>query len=407
MMIFHSRHKKSWALCLFLLLNFAGAACDKEVISKSRTNPEKKARKWEGSPFIAWESQGFKYNIFPKFIFRNYILIFQGIYNRGKVFNPEKAVLFASTAGRTKWRKALRPVMSSKFHPYTTKSEVFVKKTGKKLNIALVSWVLGDLFRGQNMKTGDDIWNLPDCSHLVKTGKELWGICFDTLKKLDPFTGKTLEEKEFAIKPLKIIGLPEDLVLLDKKGNLQFYQIKTEKLYSFPKEEKLYHIAVSKEKNYIYTVSRGDFGYLLKMYHYHNNKISLKWKTSLSVLTDFFWIFETENIVILPAGFDCITARNLKDGKEAWTSCGVFTENPPAYDENGLYVLSSRVKKNEHPLLFLDAFNGLQTPIFRNEGKEDTYTYRAVFLTPGKAKRGLIYGVHKNSKIFALRVAGK
>jgi hypothetical protein len=378
---------------------------------KIRGKKSRGEKVWEGSPFVQWESPKLTNSIVLRKQCKKGVFAYEGVYNSSNLFTTQKGLMIDLSEGKILWRKAMKPHFRNHISPYSSKVLIFPKR--KKKKSVLVSWVEGDLFRAIDWLSGEDVWNRPACKFPVKYGNLIAGYCFDSITVLNRNDGSPIRSTRISIVPENMDGFGDGVIIIDKEKRIYYFDLKTQKLQPFNKKYILKHHKIVGTR--LYLLYKEGHGYVLEMLKYlkntretrynNNSRVKSVWKVSLSISPTSFWVHEQDDAVIVPMGLDCMSSRTVSSGMELWTSCGIFLLNPPAFDEFGMYVLSSREKKGNRSILFVDGDNGLQTTLFRKESGYGTETFRAVHLAPGKITNGLIYGIQNSTKILAIRIS--
>ncbi|MBN2724033.1 MAG: hypothetical protein JXR95_08200 [Deltaproteobacteria bacterium] len=328
-------------------------------------------------------------------------MAFEG-YVSEKNFSPEKLVLLDLDEGKTLWRKAFKPVWKKN----TSLWDSFSIIDGTEKNKSVLSWVSGDVFRMQSIETGEDLWNRPDCKWPTVKGGMVIGYCMNKLMFINRKTGKVLSRRPLPFVPGGLWVQKDRILVLDERGDLKTTPINGYRFSDTLYNKKIIKLIVLSEDIYVFSVLNGD--YFIEKIKIEDTGVTIKWSRPLNESPSGFWIHLTPMDILYPAGFGCIGADNRKTGITSWTSCGVFINNPPAWDKNGLLMLSSRITKDgERPMIFIDSENGLQTSLFGRNSNGNVITYTATFISPGKSIKGLIFAIRSKSKIFGLRISGE
>lgn len=384
-------------ICTFIVLSilFVFSACSefKEIIS---TPDDKLAKKkiWEGNPYEEWEVTTLVYPVIPWTLTPSGIVALEGSYEKN-IFRPEKVMLLDLEDGKVIWKKAWKPV----YEDTIWNSRSLIVSDWKRI----LTHAQGDILRFTYLTKGEDIWNRPACSVGALDKEFAAGWCMERLALIDPESGKITKNFRLNITPSELHFIESNLLIADKTGALYRFNINEEKLTYIEYGKKIITIYVKKSDVYVFS-QNGDDYFIEKLII---EKFSTKtvWSRPLSLKPENYWLHPLKNGVIYPAGFDCIAFDNFK-GETLWTSCGVNTKNPPSWDDNGLYMLSSRVMPDsERPLLFIDIENGLQTTLFKNTNDGSVATFMASWIVPGAAINGLIYCIRAKNRIFSLRIA--
>ncbi|MBU1220956.1 hypothetical protein KKF34_07675 [Myxococcota bacterium] len=381
----------------FIVLSslFVFSTCSefKEIIS---TPDDKLAKKkiWEGNPYEEWEVTTFVYPVIPWVLTPSGIVALEGSYEKN-IFRPEKVMLLDLEDGKVIWRKAWKPV----YEDTIWNSRSLIVSDWKRI----LTHAQGDILRFTNLAKGEDIWNRPACSVGALDKEFAAGWCMERLALIDPESGKITKNIRINITPSELHFVDSNLLIADKTGALYRFNINEEKLTYLEYGKKIITIYINKSDIYVFSQTGDD--YFIEKLIVEKFSTKVVWSRPLSLKPENYWLHTLNNGVIYPAGFDCIAFDNFK-GETLWTSCGVNTKNPPSWDDNGLYMLSSRVMPDsERPLLFIDIENGLQTTLFKNTNDGSVATFMASWIVPGAAINGLIYCIRAKNRIFSLRIA--
>lgn len=375
-------------------------ACHPVFAPRPQQSQVKKTQ-WNGSPYVEWEVSTFLNPLLIYRVFPDGILAFEGGY-RGGVFEAEKSVLLDLSGERVLWRTSIAMELRTAQQPFSAVAFRLPAAPGRSQ--LLLNWVRRDVLRVQDFLSGEDVWNRPGCRFPVLTGTgRIAAVCFGRLTLLDSATGRPVAVRDLDFTPVDLWVFDGRYLLLDDQGYLHLVSIAKERLPAVPTPENLERVFVN--ESHLMLVSRAREAYVMQSVRLENGAWKLEWKFRLERLSGAFWIHAFRDRVIFPLGFNCIGARNVASGEEAWVSCGLTEENPPAHDEDGLFLLSSRSERAHHPVIYVDGLNGLQTPLFRNSSNQEVVPFLAMTLAPGTVVDGVLYGVHSSSKLFALRVA--
>ena len=395
--LFH--HFRSFAAILPTLLVCGVLSACPEL--NPRVGPVDRARPtWNGSPFIEWEVSTFLNPLLTWRVVPEGILVYEGAL-RDKTFETEKAVLMDFAGDKVLWRKAMSPVQAIPGQPFS--ATAFTIAPGPDRPSQFLTWIRGDVLRVQNLTTGEDTWNRPGCRLPLIYRDRIAAICFDRLTLIEADTGQiaTTQALDFSAQGLWVFQ--ENFILLDSNNALHFMRLAGGVLPRIPTPSRLARVFV--HGTHLMLLSNFREGFVLQSLSFSGQKWVLDWKTEINQVPESFWIHRFQELAIFPIGFDCIAARDLKKGQEAWISCGVDPRNPPAWDEDGIFVLSSRVENAHRPVIYVDGYNGLQTPLFRSSDEHNIVPFLAMTITPGPIQNGVLHGVHSTSRLFALRVA--
>ncbi len=366
-----------------------------------RVGPVDRARPaWNGSPFIEWEVSTFLNPLLTWRVVPEGILVYEGSLRDG-VFETEKAVLLDFSGDKVLWRKAMSPVLT--IPGQTFSATAFYIAPGPGRPPQFLTWIRGDVLRVQNLNTGDDTWNRPGCRMPVPYRERIAAICFDRLTLIDPDTGQIVTSQGLDFSPHGLWVFQENFILLDADNRLHFLRLTGGALPVIPTPNRLTRVFVHGSQ--LLMLSNFREGFVLQSLSFSGQKWKLDWKTEINQLPKSFWIHNFQELVIFPIGFDCIAARGLKRGEDVWISCGIDPRNPPAWDEDGIFLLSSRTENSHRPVIYIDGYNGLQTPLFRNSDDQNIVPFLAMTIAPGQILNGVLHGVHSTSRLFALRVA--
>lgn len=374
---------------------FFNAACSdfKEIIS---TPDDKLAKKkvWEGNPYEEWEITTMVYPVIPWILTPSGILAMEGTYEK-TVFKPEKMMLLDHEDGKVLWKKAWKPV----YEDSIWNSRSILVSDWKRI----LTHADGDILRFTHLEKGEDIWNRPACTAGALDKEFAAGWCMERLVLINPETGKIEKNIRLNITPTEMHFVENNLLIVDKSGGLYRFNINEEKLTYLGYGKKIITTYLTKTDIYVFSESGDD--YFIEKIKPEKFSVKVLWSRVLSLKPENYWLHPVKNGVIYPAGFDCISLDNFKD-ETIWTSCGVNTKNPPSWDDNGLYMLSSRVMPDtERPVLFIDTENGLQTTLFKPTNDGSVTTFVASWIVPGPSINGLIYCIRSKNRIFSLRIA--
>lgn len=366
----------------------------------SRVATTSPKQQWNGSPYVEWEISTFLNPLLIYRVFPDGILAFEGSY-RDNTFEPEKSVLL-NFAGEQLWRTSI--ALELKTIQQTFSAVVFRLPSSPGRPQLLLNWLRQSVLRVQDFFSGEDVWNRPGCQMpmLTPTGR-LAAVCFGRLTLLDTTTGRVLASQELSFEPIDMWGYDKSFLFLDDQRNLHILSFSGERTPTVPTPQNLERVFVV--GRYLILISRSRDAYMMQVIHLENSAWKLDWKLRLERLSNAFWVHTHHDRIIFPLGFDCIGARTFERGEETWISCGLTEENPPAYDEDGLFLLSSRSERGHRPVIYVDGRNGLQTPLFRNTPYQEVVPFLAMTLAPGPLVNGVLYGVHSSNKLFAMRVA--
>jgi hypothetical protein len=259
------------------------------------------------------------------------------------------------------------------------------------------------VLRVQNLNTGEDTWNRPGCRLPVSYRERIAAICFDRLTLIEPDTGLIVTSQKLEFSPRGLWVLQDHFILMDAENNLYFLRLTGSALPKIPTPGRLARVFV--HDGHLLMLSHSREGFVLQSLSFSGQRWVLDWKTEINQVPEAFWIHGFQETVIFPIGFNCIAARGLKSGEEVWISCGIDPRNPPAWDEDGIFLLSSRTENAHRPVIYIDGYNGLQTPLFRNSDDQNIVPFLAMSISPGQVRNGVLHGVHSTSRLFALRVA--
>ena len=393
-----SNHTLKFLLFISVLIYACSDYNKFENTIKPQNSDAKKKKVWEGSPYVEWESSTFLNPLKPYLGTDEGILTWEGsLSDTG--FQIEKAVLLNFKNGQTLWRHAYKPITKT-----VLENPLVIKSKFSRIPV-LASWVDGDLFRIQNLKTGEDILNKPNCKYISNFKNLLFGYCMGRITVINLENNKKLLTVTSPIKPIYVKSISNYKVLLsDVKHNIYLFDLTTKKLNLLQQNKPIIYLRTDKKT--IYEVYTSNDGVIFEVNILKNDELKTKWSVALSGDITNFWFHKTDKFIIYPTGMECISAVNSKNGSEEWTSCGVYEKTPPAWDNDGIYILSSRVINNLRPLIFIDNGNGMQTPLFQSlQGENSINPILAYMLTPGKAYHGMIYAVKNKSKIMAIRIA--
>jgi hypothetical protein len=366
-----------------------------------RTVPTERNRPtWNGSPFIEWEVSTFLNPLLTWQVLSEGIMVYEGAIREGR-FDPEKAVLLDFSGDKVIWRKALSPRLSPDEPVFAART--FYLPAAPARPPQFVTWVRGDVLRAQNVLTGEDTWNRPGCRLPLLHQDRIAAVCFDRLTLIEPETGQIVTSQTLGFRPTGLWTLGEHFILRDTEDNLHYLRLSGGQLPAIPTPGRLTHVFVRNGR--LLLLSRHREGHVLQSLSVSGQRWVLDWKTELNQVPNGFWIHGFQELIIFPIGFDCISARGLEKGDEAWISCGIDPMNPPAWDEDGVFLLSSRVENGHRPVIYVDGYNGLQTPLFRNTDDANIVPIMAMTIAPGQILHGVLHGVHSTSRLFALRVA--
>ncbi len=356
--------------------------------------------RWTGTPYIEWETSIFGQPVLPGRVLEKGVLVYEGLVRENR-FRIEKAILLDFSGDQILWRRAISPGQDGPGNVLETLSIPLPK--GESKRELILAWVQGDVLRVQNGHTGQDVWNRPGCRYPQLDQNRLAAVCFDRISILEPENGRIKASLQLSFSPSGMWLLGEYFILLDQAGNLYIHHLKKVVLPRIPMQSNVSSIKVVQNRLLILSTSRGNS--VLQALSLGEQSWKQDWKAEFGPVPELFWIHESGEMIIFPIGFDCLSARKLKTGEEAWISCGIHTENPPAWDEDGMFLLSSRKEKGHRPLLYVDGTNGLQTPLFRSMDSQFVEPFLASTIASGSIVNGLLYGVHTVNKLFALRVA--
>jgi len=366
-----------------------------------RVGPVDRSRPtWNGSPFIEWEVSTFLNPLLTWQVLNEGILVYEGSLRDG-VFDTEKAVLIDFSGNKVLWRKAMSPVLALPGQAFS--ATAFPIPSGPNRPPQFLTWVRGDVLRVQNLNTGEDTWNRPGCRHPVLYRERLAAVCFDRLTLIDPDSGLIVTSQKLGFSPRGLWVLQEHFILLDAENNLHFLRLTGGTLPKIPTPGRLARVFV--HDGHLLMLSHSRDGFVLQSLSFSGQRWVLDWKTEINQVPEAFWIHGFQETVIFPIGFNCIASRGLKRGEEVWISCGIDPRNPPAWDEDGIFLLSSRTENAHRPVIYVDGYNGLQTPLFRNSDDQNIVPFLAMTISPGRVLHGVLHGVHSTSRLFALRVA--
>ncbi|MBU1537505.1 hypothetical protein KKF84_19475 [Myxococcota bacterium] len=361
--------------------------------------------KWAGSPFLEWESPKFHNDIILRGIFPAGVYGYEGKTTAMGQLNPDKGILLTYADGRLIWRRALIPHFVNPISPFSSRIVTF--QTSKKVE-AMLTWVRGDLFRVQEMASGSDLWNRPACLYPTRAGKYIAGYCFNKVHLMDPDSGHPVKKIATTLPVTNLWSMGKGLLIQHGKGSLSYMELPGGRVHEPLERPEFKHIAVKKDR--VFVLYREERRFVLEMLKYkkpdlYGGGLVSAWKIFLSLFPATFWVRIQEDQVIHPTGLDCMMSRTMQSGMELWTSCGLYLFNPPAYDDFGMYMLSSRRVGELRPIVFIDGDNGLQTNLFTSHDGGNETTVDGKFIAPGKVRNGLIYAIHKHSKVVAVRVS--
>ena len=381
-----------------MLLFLAQAGCPE---LNPRTGPPVRARPtWTGSPFIEWEVSTFLNPLLAWRVLSEGILVYEGALRDGR-FEPEKAVLLDFSGDKVLWRKSLSPTLPLAGEVFSAKSLYLPPTTSRPAQF--LTWVQGDVLRVQNLSTGEDTWNRPGCRFPVLHRDRVAAVCFDRLTLIEADSGQIVTTQALGFSPTGLWVHGENFILRDTQDILHHLRLSGGALPRIPTPGRLAHVHV--QGKHLLLLSRHRDGFVLQSLSMSGQGWVLDWKTGLNQVPETFWVHGFQELVIFPIGFDCIAARDQARGQEAWISCGVDPRNPPAWDEDGVFLLSSRTENEHRPVIYVDGYNGLQTPLFRNTDDASIEPIMAMTIAPGPILDGVLHGVHSTSRLFALRVA--
>ncbi len=375
-------------------------AC-RPLVSPPQQSAIPKKMQWTGSPYVEWEVSTFLNPLRILRVFPDGILALEGTFRDG-LFEAEKSVLLDLTGERVLWRTSI--ALELKNPGQTFSAVVFRLPAAPGQASRLLNWVKRDVLRVQDFLTGEDVWNRPGCRFPVPVPSgRIAAVCFGRLSLVDSATGRVQASRPLDFTPAGLWFFDGRYLFLDERQNLHLLSMSDRRETPMPTPENLERVFVN--ERHLMLVSRARDAYVMQSVRLDGTGWKLDWKLRLDRLSPTFWVHVFQDRVIFPLGFDCIGARGVAQGEEAWISCGLDETNPPAHDEDGLFMLSSRSESGHRPVIYVDGFNGLQTPLFRNAPNQEVVPFLAMTLAPGPVVNGVLYGVHSSSKLFALRVA--